>query len=504
MQWRVKAAGGRRRGERWFTATWLAGALSLLGGGGDALAAGELPSPGVRAAATGPALPTRRIQALPAPQPRVPTVQELFDWAERIYPQFFPGPQANQTLAPFVYRHYPSTQNYVGVDGQAVYILGPVSGGSLLALGSLADFACLVYPGSCAASRIADIHHAGMAAFVRLEDGRLYAKGDGQTCRIGDGTRNQHATPVALGGGWLQVTGEATLHAVKSDGSAWGWGAAGLVGDGSGLERCEPRRIGEGFAQVANNTRLPGGYGERSAAGVKLDGSLWMWGDNVLQNSSEEPTRFLAPSRVGTDTDWAEVAVGADHLMLRKRDGSLWTLGGNAYGQLGNGETRSVVRETQPQRVADQVVSIAAAAYRSYAVTAAGELYAWGWNNDGLLGDDGSTDRSRPVRVGSGYVSVRAVQDRVVALKADGTVWAWGLNQPFTGEVGDGAAVQRSQPVQVATGAAGLSNGDDGVLVLGLDGSLRGWGVYDWSRDARSGNFLYLHARVPTALTFFP
>lgn len=495
-------------------ARWRRAAIALLLGSGATLLAGcgggqaeatAIAATAASGAARSHPVAERRALALPAPQPQAPEASALFDWAERSYPQFFPGPQANQSLPPYVLRHYPATGNYVGVDGQTVYILGPVSGGVLTAVGTLGDFACLVHPDSCAPARIAQLHHAGMAVFVRLQDGRLYAKGDGQTCRIGDGTRGQHTTPVALGSGWAQITGESTLHAVKADGSAWGWGAAGMVGDGSTLERCEPRRIGEGFAQVANNSHLPSGLGERSAAGVKRDGSLWLWGDNLLQNSTEhEPNRFNAPTRVGSDSDWAEVAVGADHLLLRKRDGSLWSLGGNGYGQLGNGEVRIVVRETTPQRLADQVVSIAAAAFRSYAVTAAGDLYAWGWNVDGLLGDDSNTDRSLPVHVGGGFVSVRAVHERVVALKADGSVWAWGLNQAFAGEVGDGALVQRTRPVPVASGVAQIANGDDGVLLLGSDGSLRGWGVHDFSRDARSGNFLFHSARVPTAFGFFP
>jgi hypothetical protein len=73
----------------------------------------------------------------------------LLDWAERNYPQFFPGHQDDQSLSPYTYRYYPQTGNYVGVaDGRAV-IYGPVSGGALTDVGAVSDFRCLVYALDC-------------------------------------------------------------------------------------------------------------------------------------------------------------------------------------------------------------------------------------------------------------------------------------------------------------------------------------------------------------------
>ena len=75
----------------------------------------------------------------------VPTVTELLDWAERAYPALFPGHQADLSSPPYLYRHYPATGNYVGVSGSDVYLLGPDSGDVLLFVGTLADFAPLVF-----------------------------------------------------------------------------------------------------------------------------------------------------------------------------------------------------------------------------------------------------------------------------------------------------------------------------------------------------------------------
>ncbi|NRF72424.1 hypothetical protein HLB44_36290 [Aquincola sp. S2] len=432
----------------------------------------------------------------------MPDAAALFDWAERTYAQYFPGPQANQVSPPYTYRHYPTTGNYVGVAGDDVYILGPVSGGALQHVGKRSDFACLVYPASCAATAVAQVHSGGTVVYVRLRDGRLYAKGSGANCQIGDGDAVDRPVPVSLGGNWTSITGRGTLVGLKDDGSVWAWGIN--VGDGSKSHRCAPKRVAEGFRQVANGAHAE--YSRGPTIGVKLDGSLWVWGPNILRNSTEfEPHEFLTPTRLGNDADWTQAVAGADHLLAVKRDGSLWAWGRNAYGQLGNGKAVIVVAEVTPQRVLEHVVAIAAASYRSYAVTSSGALYGWGWNAlDGLVGDDTNIDRHTPTLIGQGFVSVSASDERVVALKADGSAWSWGPNQQFHGVVGDGTLVPRAAPVQVATGMAQVTTSSQGAVALDTQGRLWGWGTYDFARDARSGNFLYMTHRVPTMFSYFP
>lgn len=92
--------------------------------------------------------PQRRA-ALRAPQ--VPDATTLMDWAEGEYGVYFPGHQDNRAFDVYVYRVY-DNGNYVGVAGQDVYVWGPVSGNSAapVRVGALADFACRVFPASCA------------------------------------------------------------------------------------------------------------------------------------------------------------------------------------------------------------------------------------------------------------------------------------------------------------------------------------------------------------------
>lgn len=77
------------------------------------------------------------------------TETELMDWAEGAYSDFFPTSQSNRSSEPYIYRYYPETRTYLGVAGDGVYVLGPVSGDTLLAVGRLGNFRCRVHPDTC-------------------------------------------------------------------------------------------------------------------------------------------------------------------------------------------------------------------------------------------------------------------------------------------------------------------------------------------------------------------
>ena len=77
------------------------------------------------------------------------------------------------------------------------------------------------------------------------------------------------------------------------------------------------------------------------------------------------------------------------------------------------------------------------------------ELYAWGSNNNGQIGDGTVVDRSSPVQIGAltNWVQVAAGNAHTASVKTDGTMWTWGSNA--FGQLGDGTVVDRSSPVQI-------------------------------------------------------
>jgi len=129
---------------------WLTALLACSCGGGSPPEA-AMPAHGQEAGARRSALAVR-----------TPDVSALFDWAELTYPQYFPGHSSNALLAPYIYRWYPDSGNYLGLAGDTVAVLGPISGGVILNVGTVSDFACKVYPGDCSAPVIASQPRRGV------------------------------------------------------------------------------------------------------------------------------------------------------------------------------------------------------------------------------------------------------------------------------------------------------------------------------------------------------
>lgn len=79
---------------------------------------------------------------------------DVMDWAEKTYPQWF-GPQAVTGTTPsLVFRHYPATGTYLGLDNTRLYVMGGPFGNVPLPVGTVDDFACAVRLAQCEPPRI--------------------------------------------------------------------------------------------------------------------------------------------------------------------------------------------------------------------------------------------------------------------------------------------------------------------------------------------------------------
>ncbi len=106
------------------------------------------------------------------------------------------------------------------------------------------------------------------------------------------------------------------------------------MGDGTTRARISPIRIGSttDWKEVT--------AGSDHSVALKLDGSLWAWGNNFEGQLGDGTTGpKYSPVRIDPATDWKEVTAGYFHTFALKTDGSLWAWGSNGYGQLGDGWT---------------------------------------------------------------------------------------------------------------------------------------------------------------------
>ena len=122
-----------------------------------------------------------------------------------------------------------------------------------------------------------------------------------------------------------------------------------------------------------------------------LQGGLWGWGNN---------SSYSSPVQVGELTTWKAMALASEWAIATKSDGTLWTWGRNAQGQLGHGGTTVVSSPVQVGSLTTWL-NIAGGGYHALATTTDGKLYAWGDNAVGQLGDGSTADRNAPVQIGS-------------------------------------------------------------------------------------------------------
>ena len=107
-------------------------------------------------------------------------------------------------------------------------------------------------------------------------------------------------------------------------------------------------------------------------------------------------------------------------------------------------------------------------------------LMVWGYNTQGELGDNTTTNRSSPVQTftfGANWKQVSAGRYATAAIKTDGTLWTWGEN--WDGFIGDNTITHRSSPVQTVAGGTNwkqVSSGYPTAAAIKTDGTLWTWG----------------------------
>ena len=222
--------------------------------------------------------------------------------------------------------------------------------------------------------------------------------------------------------------------------------AINAAGELYGLVDASSRQIGtaSNWSQVVS--------GSDYSLAINTDGELYY---PMIHYSRElvdgTVTSTSRSTRIGTASNWVKVAAGYSHSLAINADGELYAWGRNRYGQLGDGTNAD---KNTPTRIgtASNWVKVAAGHSHSLAINADGELYAWGYNRYGQLGDGTngiSTNKNRPTRIGTAtnWSQVAAGGRHSLAINADGELYSWGCNS--NGELGDGAIMYQATPAPV-------------------------------------------------------
>lgn len=287
---------------------------------------------------------------------------------------------------------------------------------------------------------VATCHFYGFFAYGIKTDGTLWSWGEGETGALGQGTNVGYSTPKQVGtdNDWAQVScGDSHVLALKKDGTLWAWGANQY----------------KSLSNMGDKVKVPTQFGtendwasvfavDYSSYAIKKDGSLWTWGsniDNVLGLN-------LDLSEFGENTV-PTVQIASKVTAIKEK--VVFVTGSEKFRLVGVGDNGKATK-----------------------------VYAWGSNEEGALGDGkgesmfaGNSHTSAvPVEVklpaGKTIVQLEAGQQYAMALTEDGQLYGWGKNR--AGQIGNlvDESTMQFENVPVLVGEPKV---EEGVLTFGPD-----------------------------------
>ena len=293
---------------------------------------------------------------------------------------------------------------------------------------------------------------------IGVKNGKLFSWGANTNGATGQGTTTGNTlvpTQIGSASNWKQVSlGQRHVLALKTDGTLWAWGRAsnGTLGNNTTTpDLSTPTQIGSDsdWEMVA--------AGNSQSQAIKTNGKLYGWGfNNVGQVGDGTTTQRLVPTQIGTDTDWKYVTAGNACNFAIKDDGSLYSWGINSLRELGLGTT--ITPYTSPTRVGSDNDWEEVRANNAAMAIKGGTLWGWGYNLNGTVGNNSTTNQSSPVQIDSNTGWTLGIQSRAggtgvqaAAAIRGGKLYTWGSDT--TGQLGNGSGSTSDVlvPTQIGT-----------------------------------------------------
>jgi alpha-tubulin suppressor-like RCC1 family protein len=302
--------------------------------------------------------------------------------------------------------------------------------------------------------------------YALLTNGTVWAWGYGAHGALGDDSTANSFTPVQVqfpaGVTIASIPANSdpwdTAYAIDTNGNVWGWGAnaGGELCLGNVQSHLTP-------VEITKFTNVTAVAGADQHTTYDANGTLWSCGansDGDLGNgnttNSQRPVQVQGLSGASVTS----VVSGYNNVGVLYANGQYYDWGLNNLGQLGDGTTTSSdvpVQVTLPA-AATQVAQGGNGRKdgQTLVMLSNGTIYAWGSNSAGQLGTGNLVPKTSPVQIhppaGVTYQIVASGGDASYGVSTTGDVYAWGGNS--AGQLGDGSTTASKTPVDVLSGVS--------------------------------------------------
>jgi len=299
----------------------------------------------------------------------------------------------------------------------------------------------------------------------------------------------------AISSGWFHTCALTNVGAVK----CWGNNKVGQLGDGTKKDSKTPVEV---FGLSSGVKAISAGRFHTCA--ITSDDAVQCWGDNGYGQLGDETRIYKANKPVnvsGLSSGISAISAGGHHTCALTSMGGVLCWGWNESGQLGDStQTHSSNIPVKVFRLSSGVKAIVNGFAHTCALTQAGAVKCWGWNVAGQLGNGTYVNKNIPTDVLGLSSEVKAISlgfSHTCALTNAGAVKCWGYNE--FGQLGDGTWETKITPIEVlgisADEVIAISAGFTHTCTLTSQGAVKCWG---YNKFGQLGDKSKANKNVPT------
>jgi alpha-tubulin suppressor-like RCC1 family protein len=370
--------------------------------------------------------------------------------------------------------------------------------------------------GSAAGVAAVAIAAGGDHSCVLSSVGGVYCWGSNTYGELGSSPAAAGAVQVTgLDAGMVAIAAgqhSSCAQSVAGDVVCWGYGGDGELGGGSVGNTEAPQNL-DGGSPAPDAGGAPAvvslAVGAGNSLALTATGQALAWGENLdgQLGSGDLVTRLLPTPMVALDAGVVSISTGTDHGCATLTTGTVLCWGSNDSGQLGNGSTTNSLAPVAVTGLPAAATAVACGGSHSCAI-AGGALYCWGENSTGELGNGTTTGTETPglvVGLDGGVAAVQANQGVTCALTQRGDLFCWGQNpEGLLGNgngqiIGNANGIPSTIPAQVtglASGVTDFSIGSNHGCAVIDGGAVECWGQ-NFFGELGDGNAVAQGAPVP-------